>query len=56
MSQSLAAAQMQAWNLADTLMACVILFQAGDGYAVMPSAEFDGDPETVVREFDPFEL
>ena len=56
MSQTLSAAQDRAWNLATTLMVCVILFQAGELYGVMPSSEFDGDPETIVREYDPFAI
>ena len=47
-------AQELAWSLAATLMACITLFKADCGYGVVPSAEFDGDPDTVVREFDPF--
>lgn len=47
-------AQELAWSLATTLMVCITLFQADSGYGVVPSAEFEGDPDTVVREFDPF--
>lgn len=54
MSTTLSAAQVRAWNLATTLMVCVILFQAEDGYGVMPSAEFDGDAASVIYEYDPF--
>jgi hypothetical protein len=54
MSQSLAFAN--AWNLATTLMACVVIFRAGTGgYGVMPAAEYDGDPAAVLHEFDPFQ-
>ena len=51
---SLQVAQQLAWNLATTLMACITLFKAGDGFGVLPSAEFDGDPATVVHEYDPY--
>ncbi|MCP3461087.1 hypothetical protein [Bradyrhizobium sp. CCGUVB23] len=54
MSQSLAFAN--GWNLAITLMVCVIIFQAGTGeYGVMPASEYDGDPAAVIHEFDPFQ-
>ncbi|WP_338829723.1 hypothetical protein [Bradyrhizobium sp. 27S5] len=54
MSQSLAFAN--AWNLATTLMVCVVIFHAGtSGYGVMPSTEYDGDPGAVIHEFDPFQ-
>ena len=53
---SLSLAQRSALSLAKTLMVCVTLFKAGTGYGVMPSSEFDGDPETIVHDYDPFEL
>jgi hypothetical protein len=56
MSQSLNLAQDVAWNLATTLMVCVTLFKADFGYGVLPSSEFDGDPDSVIYEFDPFEF
>ena len=40
---------------ATTLMACGTLFKADAAYGIVPSAEFDGDPETVVREYDPWD-
>lgn len=51
---SLSLAQRNAWSLAKTLMVCVTLFKGGKGYSVMPSAEFDGDPSSVVHEYDPW--
>ncbi|GIW56791.1 MAG: hypothetical protein KatS3mg082_3195 [Nitrospiraceae bacterium] len=51
---SLTVAQRHAWSLARTLMVCVTLFQAGNGYAVVPTAEFDGDADSVIHEYDPF--
>jgi hypothetical protein len=33
-------------------MVCITVFHAGNGeYGVMPSAEYDGDPATIIREF-----
>jgi len=55
MSQSLDAAQTYAWNLATTLMVCITLFKAGNGlFSVCPSSEFDGDPDSILIEYDPF--
>jgi len=51
---SLTFAQKLGWNLATTLMVCVVLFVTADGYGVLPAAEFDGDPASVVHEYDPF--
>ena len=43
-----------AFSLATTLMAAIVIFQAGDGtLSVVPSNEFDGDAE-IVAEIDPF--
>jgi hypothetical protein len=37
-------------------MVCITAFHAGKGgYGVMPSAEYDGDPATIIHEFDPFQ-
>lgn len=54
MSQNLTLAQSHAWNLAKTLMVSVTLFQSDGGYGVLPSSEFDGDPTTVLHEYDPY--
>ena len=51
---SLTIAQRNAWSLAKTLMTCITLFKAEDGFGVVPTAEFDGDPATIVHEYDPF--
>jgi hypothetical protein len=51
---SLFIAQRHAWSLARTLMVCITLFQAGDGYGAMPSADYDGDADRIVRVYDPF--
>ena len=53
---SLAIAQRYAWSLARTLMVCVTLFHAGSGYAAIPSSEFDGEADSIVREYDPFDF
>ena len=52
---SLSTAQQLAWSLATTLMTCIVLVRAGSGYGVVPATEFDGDPATVVHEYDPFQ-
>ncbi len=55
MSQALRTAHLRAWNLANTLMVCMIVFQDGNGgYSVMPTDEYDGDPAEVMHEFDPY--
>ena len=51
---SLILAQRSAWDLAKTLMVCVVLFKTGSRFGVMPASEFDGDPNSVVCEYDPF--
>ena len=47
-------AQSRAWSLAKTLRVCIALFESDGGYCVLPSDEFDGDPATVLFEYDPF--
>jgi hypothetical protein len=54
MSQNLSTAQRYAWNLARTLMVCVVLFEAGNAFGVMPTSEYDGDPSRIMCEYDPF--
>lgn len=56
MPQALSNAHARGWNLAITLMVCIVVFRADDGdYGVMPSVDYDGDLAAVVHEFDPFE-
>lgn len=44
-----------AFSLATTLMAAIIIFQAGDGtLSVTPASEYDGDIAAIVHEIDPF--
>jgi hypothetical protein len=55
MSQALSIAHARDWNLATTLMVWTTVFHAGNGeYGVMPSADYDSDPATIIHEFDPF--
>ena len=56
MSKTLSSAQARAWNLATTLMVCVVLFPVEGGYGVMLSSEFDGDLASVLHDYDPFEI
>ncbi|ESZ86667.1 MAG: hypothetical protein Q27BB25_12890 [Blastomonas sp. CACIA14H2] len=51
---SLPTAQKFAWNLAKTLMTCVVLIKTSDGYSVMTDADYDGDPTQIIRVYDPF--
>ena len=51
---SLSIAQRNAWSLAKTLMVCVTLFKAGSSYGVMPSSEYDGDPDSILHIYDPW--
>lgn len=54
MAHDLTRASSNAYHLSRTLMVCVTVVQSEGGYGVMPSDEFDGDPATVILEFDPF--
>jgi hypothetical protein len=55
MSDALVFAYARGWSLARTLMVFVTVFRTDDdGFGVMPSAEYDGDPDLVIHEFDPF--
>ena len=55
MSQALKTAHARGWNLANTLMVCIVVFQAGNGeFSVMPTSEYDGDLSAIICEFDPF--
>jgi len=54
---SLSLAQSHAWNLAQTLMVSITLFRSEmDGFGIVETSEFDGDPESVVYEYDPWEI
>ena len=54
MADNLELAGKVALDLSRTLMICMTLFKSDGGYAVLPSEDFDGDPETVIYEYDPF--
>jgi len=47
-------AQNHAFDLARTLMVPVILFEINGEIGVMPSAEYDGDEDAIINEYDPF--
>lgn len=51
---SLETAQRLAWNLACTLKVIIILIETPEGYQAMPSDDYDGDVDQVVREYDLF--
>lgn len=51
---SLEAAQRYAWSLACSLKVVIVLIITDRGYAAMPSDDYDGDPERVVRQYDVF--
>ena len=54
---SLNDAQAFAFSLATTLMAAIIIFQAGDGtLSVTPASEYDGDAAAIIYEVDPYAL
>lgn len=54
MANNLELAGQVALDLATTLMICVTLFESDLGYAVVPSDEFDGDPASIIHEYDPW--
>ncbi|MEC5291911.1 hypothetical protein VSX64_16120 [Aurantimonas sp. C2-6-R+9] len=56
MSHNLPLARSHAFHLAQTLMVPVILFITEGAYGVLPADEFDGDEETILQAFDPFQL
>ncbi|MDB5584510.1 MAG: hypothetical protein JWR80_9686 [Bradyrhizobium sp.] len=51
---SLDTAQRLAWNLACTLKVIIILIVTDSGYQAMPSDDYDGDADRIVREYDPW--
>lgn len=57
MSQALNTAYACGWSLATTLMVYVVVFRAGDDdFGVMTTAEYDGDPNAIIHEYDPWEI
>ena len=55
MSNNLTLTQEFAWSLATSSMACVTLFRSEGGYGAMLTSEFDGEPDSVLHEYDPYE-
>ncbi|MFA7415873.1 MAG: hypothetical protein WC048_15450 [Rhizobium sp.] len=55
MSHDLSLARDHAYDLARTLMVPVILFEVEGQIGIMPSAEYDGDEDAVIHEYDPFD-
>lgn len=55
MATDLSLANSYAHSLAQSLMVPVTVFRSEAGYAVVTSDEFEGDPASVVTEFDPYE-
>tara|TARA_R110000868_G_scaffold259743_17_gene518046 strand:- start:1042 stop:1206 length:165 start_codon:yes stop_codon:yes gene_type:complete len=51
---SLSTAQSFALNLSHTLMTQTVVIETDHGYAAMPSGDYDGDPDRVMHEYDPF--
>ena len=51
---TLETAQRHAWSLACDLKVIVILVETTEGYQAMPSDDYDGDVEQIVREYDVF--
>src|SRR3546814_9991130 len=51
-SMSLEAAQRYAWSLACSLKVIIVIIATDDGYYVMTSADYDGDPDAIIREYD----
>jgi hypothetical protein len=56
MSHNLTLAQNNAFNLAQMLMAPVTLFQNDGQFGVMSSAEYDGEDDTVIHVYDPWQI
>ncbi len=55
MATDLSLANRYAHSLALSLMVPVTVFCSEVGYSVVTSDEFEGDPASVVTEFDPYE-
>ncbi len=54
---SFADAHAFAFSLAATLLVSIVIFRAGDGtMGAMPAAEYDGDDDTIVGDYDPWEI
>lgn len=51
---SLATARKYGFNLSRTLMTIVVLIRTTKGYQVMALSDYDGSPDLIVAEYDPF--
>ena len=52
----LSLAQSYAWNLARTMMACIVIFKINEQvFGVAEARDYDGDADRIVREYDPFD-
>lgn len=51
---SLETAQRLAWSLACSFKVVIVLIITDHGYAVIPSDDYDGDLDKIVREYDVF--
>ena len=53
---TLSLAQSYGWNLSRTMMACIVIFRIDEAtFGVAEAREYDGDPQSIVREYDPFD-
>jgi len=50
----LATARRFGFNLSRTLMTIIILIRTPKGFQVIPLCEYDGNPDLIVAEYDPF--
>ena len=50
----LATARKFGFNLSRTLMTIIILIRTSKGYQAIPLCEYDGSPDLIVAEYDPF--
>lgn len=50
----LATARQFGFNLSHTLMTVIVLIRTDKGYYAMPAADYDGNPEHIISEYDPF--
>ena len=54
MSHDIDLARKAAWNLAKTLMVCVVLFEVEGQFGIVEASEYDGEEATILHEYDPF--
>ncbi len=56
MSNDLNLVKAYAYSLAKDLLVNIVIFKIDGRFGVMPSNEYDGADDTIIRELDPFEL